>query len=105
MSNVAPQRFDVLIAGGGIVGSSCALACAQAGQRVALVERDVLGSGATAAGMGHLAVMDDSDAQFALTSYSQAVMAKAERHASCGRGVRSARNIVGSSRRRGDGRG
>src|SRR5581483_750738 len=32
---------------------------------------DVIGGGATAAGMGHLAVMDDSDAQFALTSYSQ----------------------------------
>ncbi len=32
-----------------------------------------MGGGATAAGMGHLAVMDDSDAQFALTSYSQAL--------------------------------
>jgi glycine/D-amino acid oxidase-like deaminating enzyme len=39
--------------------------------RVALVERDVLGSGATAAGMGHIVVMDDSEAQFALTRYSQ----------------------------------
>ena len=29
------------------------------------------GGGATAAGMGHLAVMDDSEPQFALTSYSQ----------------------------------
>jgi glycine/D-amino acid oxidase-like deaminating enzyme len=38
---------------------------------VALVERDVLGSGATAAGMGHIVVMDDSEAQFALTRYSQ----------------------------------
>jgi D-hydroxyproline dehydrogenase subunit beta len=70
--SVAPQQcFDVLIAGGGIVGSSCALACAQAGMRVALVERDLLGSGATAAGMGHIVVMDDSDAQFALTRRSQ----------------------------------
>ena len=76
MSNVAPQRFDVLIAGGGIVGSSCALACAQAGQRVALVERDVLGSGATAAGMGHIVVMDDSEAQFALTRRSQQLWQK-----------------------------
>jgi len=39
--------------------------------RVALVERDVLGSGATAAGMGHIVVMDDSEAQFALTRRSQ----------------------------------
>ncbi|HEY1987211.1 MAG TPA: FAD-dependent oxidoreductase [Terracidiphilus sp.] len=65
------QSFDVAIAGGGIVGSACALACAQRGLRVALVERDVLGSGATAAGMGHIVVMDDSEAQFALTQYSQ----------------------------------
>src|SRR5450432_2160969 len=39
--------------------------------RVALVEPSILGGGATAAGMGHLAVMDDSEAQFALTRYSQ----------------------------------
>ncbi len=63
--------FDVAIAGGGIVGSACALACAQRGLSVALVERDTFGSGATAAGMGHIVVMDDSDAQFALTRYSQ----------------------------------
>ena len=63
--------FDVAIAGGGIVGAACALACAQRGLKVVLVERDVLGSGATAAGMGHIVVMDDSEAQFALTRYSQ----------------------------------
>lgn len=65
------QRYDVVIAGGGIVGSACALACARAGLHVALVERDLLGSGATAAGMGHIVVMDDSEAQFALTRRSQ----------------------------------
>jgi glycine/D-amino acid oxidase-like deaminating enzyme len=64
-------QFDVAIAGGGIVGSACALACAQRGLKVALIEQDCLGSGATAAGMGHLVVMDDSEAQFALTRYSQ----------------------------------
>ena len=31
----------------------------------------MIGGGATAAGMGHLVVMDDSEAQFALTRYSQ----------------------------------
>jgi len=41
------------------------------GLRVAVVDADVVGSGATAAGMGHIVVMDDSDAQFALTNYSQ----------------------------------
>jgi glycine/D-amino acid oxidase-like deaminating enzyme len=65
------MHCDVAIAGGGIVGCACALACAKRGFRVALVERDVLGSGATAAGMGHIVVMDDSEAQFALTRYSQ----------------------------------
>jgi D-hydroxyproline dehydrogenase subunit beta len=68
--------FDVAIAGGGIVGCACALACARRGLRVVLVERDVLGSGATAAGMGHIVVMDDSDAQFALTRYSQQLWQK-----------------------------
>lgn len=64
-------EFDVAIAGGGIVGAACAWACTRRGLKVALVERDVLGSGATAAGMGHIVVMDDSEAQFALTRYSQ----------------------------------
>jgi len=70
MSPVAVS-YDVVIAGGGIVGAACTLACAQAGLRVALVEREILGSGATAAGMGHVVVMDDSEAQFALTRRSQ----------------------------------
>jgi len=39
--------------------------------RVAVVDGDVIGGGATAAGMGHSGVMDDSEAQFALTRYSQ----------------------------------
>lgn len=65
------MHFDVAIAGGGIVGCACALACAKRGFTVALAERDVLGSGATAAGMGHIVVMDDSEAQFTLTRYSQ----------------------------------
>lgn len=66
----AANTFDIAIAGGGIVGCACALACARRGLRVVLVERDALGSGATAAGMGHLVTMDDSEAQFALTRYS-----------------------------------
>ena len=67
----SPQRYDAIIAGGGIVGAATALACAQAGLHVALVERDFVGGGATAAGMGHIVVMDDSEAQFALTRRSQ----------------------------------
>lgn len=64
---------DVVVLGAGIVGAACALECAKAGMRVAVVERDAIGSGATAAGMGHIVVMDDSEAQFALTHYSQSL--------------------------------
>jgi glycine/D-amino acid oxidase-like deaminating enzyme len=63
--------LDVVIVGGGIVGAACADSLARAGLRVALVERNTFGGGATAAGMGHIVVMDDSDAQFALTRHSQ----------------------------------
>jgi glycine/D-amino acid oxidase-like deaminating enzyme len=65
------ETYDVVIVGAGIVGAACADAFAGRGLRVAVVDRDVVGSGATAAGMGHIVVMDDSDAQFALTNYSQ----------------------------------
>lgn len=66
------RSFDALIVGAGIVGAACARELAAAGMRVAVCERDdYSGGGATAAGMGHIAVMDDSEAQFALTSYSQ----------------------------------
>ena len=61
--------YDVVIVGAGIVGAACADAFAERGLRVLVVDRDVVGSGATAAGMGHIVVMDDSDAQFALTNY------------------------------------
>jgi D-hydroxyproline dehydrogenase subunit beta len=63
--------YDVVIVGAGIVGAACADELTRRGMRVAVVDRDVIGSGATAAGMGHIVVMDDSDAQFALTHYSQ----------------------------------
>lgn len=63
--------YDVVVVGAGIVGAACAHAFAGSGMRVAVVDRDVIGSGATAAGMGHIVVMDDSEAQFALTEYSQ----------------------------------
>ena len=64
-------RFDVAIAGGGIVGAACAMECAAAGLKVAVVEPGPVGGGATAAGMGHIVVMDDSPAQMALTRLSR----------------------------------
>jgi len=67
------RSFDVLIVGAGIVGCACARECTEAGLRVGLVEASVPGGGATAAGMGHIVVMDDSPAQLALTRYSRSL--------------------------------
>jgi D-hydroxyproline dehydrogenase subunit beta len=68
---MSAQCPDVLIVGGGIVGAACAMECAESGLRVTVVEEDVIGGGATAAGMGHIVVMDDSESQFRLTHYSE----------------------------------
>jgi glycine/D-amino acid oxidase-like deaminating enzyme len=68
---MSDSAYDVLIVGAGIVGAACADELARRGLRVMVVDGDVIGSGATAAGMGHIVVMDDSDAQFALTRFSQ----------------------------------
>jgi glycine/D-amino acid oxidase-like deaminating enzyme len=68
---MSTAAYDVAIVGAGIVGAACAAECARRGMRVILVDRDAIGAGATAAGMGHIVVMDDSEAQFALTRYSQ----------------------------------
>jgi glycine/D-amino acid oxidase-like deaminating enzyme len=68
---MSSATYDVIIVGAGIVGAACADEFARRGMRVAVVDRDVVGSGASAAGMGHIVVMDDSEAQFALTRYSQ----------------------------------
>ena len=63
--------YDVVIVGAGIVGAACAGEFARRRMRVAVVECDAMASGATAAAMGHIVTMDDSQAQFALTRYSQ----------------------------------
>ena len=63
--------YDAVVVGAGIVGAACADDCVRQGMHVAVVDGDVIGGGTTAAGMGHIVVMDDSEAQFALTRYSQ----------------------------------
>lgn len=68
---MSSETFDVVIVGAGIVGAACADECSRLGMRVAVVDQDAVGSGATAAAMGHIVTMDDSEAQFALTRYSQ----------------------------------
>jgi glycine/D-amino acid oxidase-like deaminating enzyme len=65
-----PRTADAIVVGAGIVGAACAEALAAEGMRVAIFESEFAGGGTTAAGMGHLVAMDDSEAQLALTSYS-----------------------------------
>ncbi len=63
-------KTDLVIVGAGIVGAACAWKAAEAGLSVTILEGQFPASGATAAGMGHLVVMDDSPAQIALTHLS-----------------------------------
>ena len=65
------SSFDLLIVGAGIVGCACAREAALAGLHVGIIEAGTPGGAATAAGMGHIVVMDDSPAQLALTQYSR----------------------------------
>jgi glycine/D-amino acid oxidase-like deaminating enzyme len=65
--------YDIAVVGAGIVGAACALELARAGLRVAVIDRDGIAGGATGAAMGHVVVMDDSPAQFALTVWSQSL--------------------------------
>lgn len=52
------------------MGAACAYFLMREGLRVAVLEKGIVGGGATAAGMGHLVAMDDSPAQLALTKLS-----------------------------------
>ena len=70
MSAGAPSG-RVLVIGAGIVGAACAHELARRGHSVTVIEAGRPGGGATAACMGHVVVMDDSEAQFALGRYSQ----------------------------------
>jgi glycine/D-amino acid oxidase-like deaminating enzyme len=85
------KPFDVVVVGAGIVGSAVARECARIGWRVAVVEGGTIAGGATAAGMGHVVVMDDSPAQLALTAFSRSIwnqesseLPKAAEYESCG---------------------
>ncbi|WP_345816069.1 FAD-binding oxidoreductase [Paraburkholderia sp. PREW-6R] len=62
---------DVLVIGAGIVGAACAAELAARGLRVDVLDAHGIGGGATAAGMGHIVVMNDSPAELALSRYSR----------------------------------
>ena len=59
---------DVIVIGAGIIGAACAQALARRGVRVRVLDAGL--PGATAAGMGHLLVLDDNPAELALSQYS-----------------------------------
>jgi glycine/D-amino acid oxidase-like deaminating enzyme len=66
---------DVLVIGAGIVGAATAYVLARDGLDVTVLDAGCIAGGATAAGMGHIVVMDDSEAQFALTAYARGLLA------------------------------
>ncbi len=65
------RSFDLIVVGLGIVGAACADAASAAGLRVAAIESQRIGGGATAAAMGHLVALDDDPEELALANYSQ----------------------------------
>jgi len=62
---------SAIVVGAGIVGAACSEALATAGCRVRVLESVFAGAGTTSTAMGHLVVMDDSEAQLALTAWSR----------------------------------
>lgn len=63
------MNVEVIVVGAGIVGAACAAALSARGCKVTVIESSIIGGGATAAGMGHLLVLDDIPAELALTAY------------------------------------
>ena len=51
--------MKAIVVGAGIVGCACAAALSREGFQVTVIEEDIAAGGTTAAGMGHLVVMDD----------------------------------------------
>ncbi|MEM7152444.1 MAG: FAD-dependent oxidoreductase [Myxococcota bacterium] len=70
------SNYDVAVVGAGIVGAACAERLVQRGLSVVIVDRASPAGGATAAGMGHLVVMDGSEAQLELTAMSRRLWAE-----------------------------
>ena len=64
------NKADVLVIGAGIVGSACAFTLQQQGYQVTLIDEKSPGSGVTAAGMGHLVALDESEDELNLCLYA-----------------------------------
>ena len=56
----------MIVIGAGIIGAACAQALARRGLQVLVLDAGL--HGATAAGMGHLLVLDDNPAELALSN-------------------------------------
>jgi glycine/D-amino acid oxidase-like deaminating enzyme len=65
------MKADAVVIGAGIVGAACAAELAAQGLIVEVLDTGGIGGGATAAGMGHIVVMNDSPAELALSRYSR----------------------------------
>lgn len=69
-----PRSADVVVIGAGAVGAACAYFAAQAGLRVAVVERGAVAGGTSSAGEGNLLVSDkEAGPELALAHYSQSL--------------------------------
>ncbi|AGQ06156.1 NAD(P)/FAD-dependent oxidoreductase [Acinetobacter baumannii] len=62
------MRTDAIVIGAGIVGAACAYELARQGLNVQVLDARI--GGATAAGMGHLVIMDDLEAELKLSHWS-----------------------------------
>jgi len=85
------KRPDVIVVGAGIVGAACAAELQALGGDVLLVDGSIPGGGVTAAGMGHLVALDETDDELDLCLLSLArwddylsTMAGRAEHVRCG---------------------
>ena len=67
----AARNPDAIVIGAGVVGAACARTLAREGVRVLLLDADFAGGGSTGVAMGHIVVLDDSEAQLRLSAYSR----------------------------------
>ncbi len=73
-----PKSVDVVVVGGGIAGSSAALALASAGKQVLVLEQNRLTSGSTWHAAGLVAQLKHSEAMVAMAKYSRDMYAGLE---------------------------
>jgi glycine/D-amino acid oxidase-like deaminating enzyme len=85
------KRPDVIVVGAGIVGAACAVELRTRGHEVLLVDARHPGAGVTAAGMGHLVALDETDDELDLCLLSLgrwdeylAARARLAEHVRCG---------------------